>query len=101
MNIELGYRDTSSYFSVYFNRPTYWNLRLYLRGRTKVIEFDITEEQAPEVIPENFEILPPTPSTRVRVRLDSINDLHALNRAIFASFEKTISDREKLKDGVN
>ena len=92
--IELGYRDTSGYFGVYLNKTAWWALRLSLSSRVKWIGFNLSPEQVEEFVPESFEVLPGNSTSQIRVKVDCVDDLHALNRVIYASFEKTVADRE-------
>ncbi len=93
--IELAYRETKNYFNIYFNKPGWWNLRIYLSHKTSWIGIDIQKELADTLIPERFNILKSTALAEVRVKISDHRDLNGLDEVILASFEKTIDDREK------
>lgn len=95
--IEIGYKDTTGYFSVYFNKPSWWNVRLSLDGRTKWVGIDIDADKGTELLPANFELLKPYSAASFRVKIDDVSQLNALNQLIIESFKKTINDREKCR----
>ena len=97
IDVEIGYRDTSTYFNIYFNKPSWWNLRLSLESKIKWIGVDVEEDVASALIPDSFVRLKPSAISKVRIQINSVEDIHALNRVIFASFEKTISDRDSFR----
>jgi predicted type IV restriction endonuclease len=93
--LELAYRETRTYFNIYFNKPSWWNLRIYLSPKTSWLGIDIQKETADMLIPEYFEKLKPTALAEVRVKITDHKELNDLEKVILASFEKTIKDREK------
>lgn len=95
--IEIGYKDTTGYFSVYFNKPSWWNVRLALDGLTKWIGIDIDVEKGKELLPPNFELLKPTSVSTFRIKINSLSDINTLYQLIIESFQKTIRDREELR----
>lgn len=92
--IEIGYKKTSAYFNIYFNKPSWWNLRLSLESKIKWIGIDIDIELGKKLLPSNFELLSPQGGAQFRVKIESIEDVNSLHQLIHASFEKTINDRE-------
>ncbi|KAF0092904.1 MAG: hypothetical protein E1N59_3334 [Puniceicoccaceae bacterium 5H] len=96
--LEIGYKDTSVYFNIYFNKPSWWNLRLSLESKIKWIGIDLDPETAQLLTPSNFIFLKPNSLAPTRIQITDVNDLHTLNRVIYASFEKTIADRAHLRD---
>jgi predicted type IV restriction endonuclease len=95
--IEIGYKDTTAYFNIYFNKPSWWNLRLSLDSKIKWVGIDVDPIVGAELTPSNFEILKPQAMAQFRVKINTIEDLNALNQAFHASFEKTIQDRESIR----
>ena len=93
--IEIAYKDTILYFSVYFNKPSWRNCRLSLDSTTKWIGFEIEDSLGKELLPENFEQLKPTSLAAFRVKINTPDDLKQLDKLIDASFQKTIEERRK------
>jgi len=97
--IEIAYKDTTTYFNIYFNKSSWWNLRLSMETQVKWAGIDIDPELGKELLPQGYELLSPNSIATFRVKINSPDDLHALNQLIFASFEKTIRDRQQYADG--
>ena len=93
--VEIAYKDTVTYFGIYFNKASWWNLRLSLSSRIKWIGFNLTPEEAADNIPNNVEVLEPTSLVPLRIKINSIEDLDSLNQLIFLSFQKTINEKER------
>ena len=96
--IEIGYKDTTIYFGIYFNKPSWWNMRICLDGKTKWVGFDIDPEIGKSLLPEGFELLHPISLAEFRVRINYPKDLMTLGDLVHACFDKTIQDREKLRE---
>jgi len=97
--IEIAYKDTTTYFNIYFNKSSWWNLRLSMETQVKWAGIDIDTDLGRELLPEGYEILPPNSTAAFRVQINSVEDLLALNQLIYASFEKTIGDRQHYAEG--
>jgi len=93
--ISIAYKDTTGYFGVYFNKPSWWIMRAAIEARKPWIGFNIDPEIAANLIPSSISRLEPCPYADFRVSISSPDDLYQLNRIIFAAFEKTIADRIK------
>ncbi|MBN2803017.1 MAG: type I restriction enzyme HsdR N-terminal domain-containing protein [Deltaproteobacteria bacterium] len=96
--IEIAYKDTTAYFGIYFNKPSWWNMRISVDSKIKWIGFDVDPELGKQLTPDRFEILAPTAYAQFRVQIESPQDLLTLSEVVHACFEKTIKDREKLAD---
>ncbi len=96
--IEINYKDTTAYFNIYFNKPSWWNMRICLAGKTKWVGFDVDPDLANSLLPDSFELLPSAAVAEYRVRVRNPQDLLTLTDLVHASFEKTIKDREVLRD---
>lgn len=92
--IELNYKDTTGYFNLYFNKPGWWIARLFIEGKTPWIGLNAPHDVVASLLPKGFTLLPPIAFAEVRVGLTSVDDLHALNRVIFAAMQKTVDDRK-------
>jgi len=96
----LSYKDTTGYFGIYFNKPAWWVMRLYLAGRKNWVAFNVSEEIGAQLIPEGMIRLEVHPFGNFRIQVTSPEDLERLHRLVFAAFEKTINDRLRSK-GTN
>lgn len=95
--IEISYKDTTVYFNVYFNKPSWWCLRLSLESKIKWIGFDLERDQIKDLLPPSYEGLSPISFAKFRVKLNKIEDLKGLELLIHAAFEKAIQSREECR----
>lgn len=93
--IEIGYKDTTGYFGIYFNKPSWWIMRVAIEGRTRWAGFNIEDEVGGELIPGGMTKLEAHPYASFRVKIAEPADLCGLASLVLAAFEKTISDRTK------
>lgn len=91
----LSYKDTTGYFGIFFNKPSWWIMRLCIEGRKNWVGFNIDEETGVPLIPEGMTHLDAHPYASFRIQINSPEDLDKLQGLILATFEKTI--REKVK----
>lgn len=91
--IELGYKDTTGYFGVYLNKPGWWLARIQLDGKQPWIILNVAPDAAPGLLPPGFSLLPGTAFGDVRVAIKGPEDLHALNRILFAAMQRTVEER--------
>lgn len=96
--IQICYKDTITYFNIYFNKPSWWNLRLSLDSKIKWVGMDVDPDVGAELTPSDFEILPPLSMSQFRIKIERVEDLNSLNQVIYASFEKTVEDRKNIKN---
>jgi hypothetical protein len=92
--IEVGYKDTTVYFGVYLNKPTWWFVRLQLEGKQPWAAFNVDPATAPSLLPPGATILPSNSFGEVRVAIKGPDDLHALNRITFAAMQRTLEERK-------
>jgi hypothetical protein len=92
--IELGYKDTTAYFNIYLNKPGWWVARLVIESKAPWLGLNLSPEVAGPLLPKGLTLMPPTAHAEVRVGLHSVEDLHSLNRVIFAAIQKTVDDRK-------
>lgn len=98
VQIDIGYKDTTGYFGIYFNKPSWWNMRICMEGKIKWVGFDVDIEACRSLVPDGFSMLTPSAISNFRIQINSSQDLLTLSDLVFASFEKTIQDREKIRD---
>lgn len=91
--LELGYKDTTVYFSVFFNRPSMWFVRLQLSGRQPWIGVNLSAEAASSLLPPTFSLLSASTFADVRIGIQSADDLLALRNVIQAAMQNALNDR--------
>jgi hypothetical protein len=92
--IDLSYKDTTVYFGMYFNKPGWWFARLQLDGKQPWLALNLPPEGASALLPPGVSLLPSSAFGDVRVGIRSADDLHALNRIIFAAMQRTVEERK-------
>ncbi|MDP2308546.1 MAG: type I restriction endonuclease [Pseudomonadota bacterium] len=93
--IEVAYKDTTVYFGVYFNKPSWWFVRLQLDCKQPWVAFNVEPAMAPSLLPAGFSLLPATSFGEVRVGIRGPDDLHALNRIAYAAMCRTLEERKR------
>lgn len=92
--IELTYKDTTGYFAICFNKPSFWVLRAAVESKAPWIGFNVKADAA-SLIPQGLQRLPPHPFAEFRVGISKVDDINALSRLLIAAFQKTVDDRKK------
>ncbi len=93
--LDLTYKDTTGYFGIFFNKPSWWVIRLYIEGRKNWIGLNVDEAAGQPLVPDGIARLEPHPFAAFRVQIDSPDDLRGLDKLVCAAFEKTIRDRTR------
>jgi len=93
--IEIAYKDTTGYFGIYFNKPSYWIMRIVIEGRKNWVGFNIDDLLGTTLIPAGMVKLEPHPHADFRIQINGLEDFAALEKIIVAAFAKTIGDRTK------
>jgi hypothetical protein len=97
--ISIAYKDTTGYFGIYFNKPSWWIIRASIESKRPWIGFNLDDAIGIPLIPEGIVKLEPHPFATFRVSIGSSKDVDKLHRLVYASFEKAISDRIKNEEG--
>ncbi|MBI5083093.1 MAG: type I restriction enzyme HsdR N-terminal domain-containing protein [Acidobacteria bacterium] len=98
--IQLAYKDTTGYFAIYFNKPTWWMMRLVLDAKTKWVGFNLPLDVGSQLVPPGLTKLEPSPWAEFRIAITSVEDLHQLSRVILASFKKAVEERAAKQDSA-
>jgi hypothetical protein len=98
--LSLYYKDTTGYFAICFNKPSWWIMRLSIEGRKNWVGFNVDEAVGTSLIPEGMIRLDPSPFASFRVQITSPEDINRLHRLVYAAFEKTIRDRDRTKEAT-
>jgi hypothetical protein len=91
--IEISYKDTSGYFGICLNKPSFWVIRAVTESKVPWIGFNVAPEVGDPLVPEGFQKLPPHPYAEFRVAISVPRDINSLSRLFLASIQKTIEDR--------
>ena len=97
--VQLAYKDTTGYFGIYVNKPSWWVLRIVIEARTPWIGFNISPETGVRLLPTSFKRMEPSPWAEFRVGITSSEDIQVLGPLLVAAFQKTIDDRRPTRDG--
>jgi hypothetical protein len=91
---ELAYKDTTGYFGVYLNKPAWWVCRLSTESRVSWIGFPASFEEMGLTPPAGFEVLPPHPHAKSRLRINDVHDLLNLAQSILASIRWVMAEHK-------
>lgn len=91
--LEISYKDTTGYFGIYFNKPSWWVMRVCIAGRKNWAGFNVSDEIGTPLIPQDMVRLEPHPYSDFRVQIADPEDLYRLQAIVTAAFEKTVADR--------
>lgn len=94
--VVLSYKDTTGYFGIFFNKPSWWIMRISIGVRASWVGVNVDEAVALPLLPEGMRRLGPHPFADFRVELASPDDLDKLHRLVFAAFEQTIREHSRL-----
>ena len=91
--IELSYKDTTSYFGVYLNKPAWWFVRGYIENKTPWLGFNLPTEVAEPLVSDKSIILPYNTFPGIRIAINSVDDVFKYKNLVIASIEATIKQR--------
>jgi len=94
----LSYKDTTGYFGIFFNKPSWWIMRLYVEGRKNWVGFNVDETVGAPLIPEGMVRLESHPFASFRIQIADPEDIEKLHGLVLASFQKTVHDRDRATD---
>lgn len=96
--LSIAYKDTTGYFGIYFNKPSWWIVRAAIEVKKPWIGFNVDTETAQKLIPDGMVKLESHPYAEFRIQIENINDIDKLHRLLFAAFEFTINEKEKYRN---
>lgn len=91
----ISYKDTTGYFGIFFNKPSYWIMRVSIEGRKNWVGFNIDESLGTSLIPAGMVKVEPSPYADFRIQINAPEDIARLSQIVLAAFQKTINDRNK------
>lgn len=78
VDVRIGYKDTTAYFGIFINKPSWWIMRAMLDGRRKWIAFDLPRAKAEQLLPDGYSLMPPSTWGESRVQIESENAIFDL-----------------------
>lgn len=93
--VEILYKDTAGYFCIYFNKPSFWNIRAVVDSKNSWIGFNVKPDVGNQLIPEGFQKLFEHPHAEFRLGIKNVQDINFLRPILLAAFQQTIDDRKK------
>jgi len=91
--LQLAYKDTTGYFAIYFNKPSWWALRVVAEARVPWVGFNVTQDAGAALLPPDVARMDPSPWAEFRVPLNTPGDLRGMATLVLAALQKTIEDR--------
>jgi len=92
--IEFAYKDTTGYFGMYVNKPSWWVARIVTEAKKPWIGFSLDKESLAKVLPDGFSLMEPSAFAEARVAISGPEDLKLLESAFLATIKKMIEDRK-------
>jgi hypothetical protein len=88
----IAYKDTTGYFGIYINKPSWWVIRLSIEGKKKWVGFNIDKATAEGLIPAGMALIDPSAFSAVRVQIESPDDLEKLKPIVLAAIRRAIDE---------
>lgn len=89
----IGYKDTTAYFGIYLNKPSWWFVRAYIESKRPWLGFNVSTEVGATLVTNKDSILPPNAYAEFRVAIDSVNDINDLKNIVVEALNHTIKER--------
>ncbi len=94
--LEIGYKDTTVYFGIYLNKPSWWVIRAYVEARKPWVGFNLPQELTSKMILPTGTILPANSCANFRISIDSIEDIRAIKDIVITAINHTIQERNSM-----
>jgi len=94
--LEIGYKDTTVYFGIYLNKPSWWVIRAYVEARKPRVGFNLPQELTSKMVLPTGTILPANSYANFRISIDSIEDIRAIKDIVIAAINHTIQERNSM-----
>jgi len=99
--VSVGYKDTTAYFGIYLNKPSWWFIRAYVESKRPWIGFNIPIEKGAALAPNKENILPGNAFSQFRIAIDSIADIINCKSLVVEALNYTINERNSLLTAEN
>ncbi len=93
--IEISYKDTTAYFGIYLNKPSFWLCRILAEGRRPWIGFDLKKDDIQHMVPPEFVFMEPSAFSNLRIQINSVEDIQKLSPLILEAAGRLIQDRKR------
>jgi predicted type IV restriction endonuclease len=91
---DIAYKDTTAYFGIYLNKPTWWVARIALETKRPWISFSLDKLTVSQLLPNNLQIADNTTSSDTRIYINGTDDIQKLAIVFQHAFKKTIEERK-------
>jgi len=91
---EIAYKDTTAYFGIYLNKPSWWVARIAIETKRPWISFSLDRESLLQLIPSNLQISDNPSPTDTRIYINGLDDVQKLAAVFQLAFKKAIDDRK-------
>ena len=93
--VDVGYRDTTGYFSVYINKTSWWCARFNFDAKQKWIglPFDVCEDE----LPEGFSFLPKNNLAATRILFENASELEQLKHLFLKAMQYVIDEKNSFR----
>lgn len=94
--IELAYKDTTGYFAIYFNKTTWWVVRVLIESKRPWAAFNMERSKFLAMAAQfpQFPVLESSALVENRLGIDSPEDLLALKPLILEAMRRTVEERK-------
>jgi hypothetical protein len=99
----VGHKDTSIYFGIYVNKPSWWFIRASVESigskwSKSWIGFDLPAERVKEALPEGMELLSPSTLAESRVVVQSVEDIHKIENIVLMAIDYEVQRHKEPSD---
>lgn len=92
----IGFKDTTAYFGIYLNKPSWWVVRAYIESKRPWIGFNVSPEKGAALVENKENILSGNAYSEFRVAIDSVSDIAKLKSLVIESLNFTIQSRQEV-----
>ncbi len=97
---EIGYKDTTAYFGIYINKPSWWFIRAYVESSySKWIGFNIPADEIKNLLHPDLDLMIPSAHAETRVAINGIDDIEKLTPVILAAFNHEVLKHQSRDEG--
>ena len=91
--LDLQAKDTTVYYGLYFNKPSWWIARVVTDGRQPWIAVNLPRERVAQLLPAGVEMLSPNSFGEARVAIASVEAIPALTTVLHAAMVAVVAER--------
>lgn len=91
--VTIGYKDTTGYFGIYLNKPSWWIVRAVTESKRPWVGFNLPVEVGRRLLPSTLQQLESNPYAEFRIAITGYEDLRKLEDVLLAAFDAAVKDR--------